>query len=133
MKNIISKSEGYALISQEYLQGEGENYHIFPAYLTNKYINNSISIKIINNKCKKRPLPRLYGFEKLSHRTIFFIDLNNLRTIKLKGGKHDYYVGYNKNVYYFEDKITAKMVIASFTNKEVFVSCMSMLYGSKDN
>lgn len=57
MKNIISKSDGYALISQEYLQGEGENYHIFPAYLTNKYINNnSISIKIINNKCKKRPL-----------------------------------------------------------------------------
>lgn len=133
MKNTLLKNKGYALISQKYLKGERENYHILPAYLTNKYINNNrISIKIRNNKCKKRPFPQLYNFEKLYHRTIFFIDMNDLRTIKLKGGKHDYYVGYN-NVYYFEDKITAKIVIASFTSKEVCGSCMSMLYGSKDN
>lgn len=73
MQNNLSKNEGYALISQEYLEGEGENYHIFPAFLTSKDINNKISINIMNNKCKKRPLPQLYIFKKLSHRTIFFI------------------------------------------------------------
>lgn len=54
MKNTLLKNKGYALISQKYLKGERENYHILPAYLTNKYINNNrISIKIRNNKCKK--------------------------------------------------------------------------------
>lgn len=140
MQNNLSKNKGYALISNEYIEGNCEEYHIFPVREINFKDNNvtyqtKLDIKIFENKeCKENPKPKQFEFENLSYGSIVLMDIKNFyRYKRYEDIHHIYYVGYDNNVYYFEDDITAKIVIASFMDRKACGTCMSMLYGSKNH
>ena len=132
---MIGKStqliNGYALISSKYLQGEGNNYHIFYVQKVHKKNKNQLDIEIYETKkCEHKPKPKQYKFENLSDRRIILIDSDYLTTYESKKNYiYQYYVADNKNIYYFPDEITLKIVIASFIDRKACGSCMSILYG----
>lgn len=127
----IQSTKGYALISSKYLEGEGNNYHIFYVKKLYKKNNDKFDIEIYETeKCEHNPKPKQYKFENLLHRCIFLIDSHYLTTYKSKKNYfYEYYVADNGNIYYFPDEITSKIVIASFIDRKACGSCMSILYG----
>ena len=113
--------KGYALISEKYIKGNGEDFHLFLVDKIKKYEDDTVVDIRINkySKCKKES------------NNINFYDLKQ-KIIEIKGKKKSIYKHYYKdNVFYFEDEKTARLYLA-IVGRHACGICVSTLYKNID-
>lgn len=112
---------GYALISKEHLDGDGNEYHLFTANIIKKHNNGQIDIALNTNKksvCKETASYLNFKNLKKYH---FLVETNEVK-------KYYHYRLDDCSVYYYDNYNTAMLSIAIYIQKKACGVCMSNLY-----
>lgn len=112
--------KGYALISEKYIKGNGEDFHLFTVKDIEENDDKSFNI-IINKESKCSEVNKYDIFE----------NIKNYSSINCNNNTYTFFYFKDHSVYYFPDEDTARIVIASKIKRKACGICVATLYANK--